>query len=366
MRSAPRATRREGRRHRHSMQPSLNETNATLLFQHYYQRQVRYRGAVSPPWQTFAGLSSPKVRLADGTFLTADQIGEAFELMLSPLSGQPKTINEGSVWHGVDSLIDPIDAAIFSALLWETQPDLIIEIGTECGGSAVFFASILRMFARNGTVLTYDNMPTWRRCSKENFQRRQWKGYKSPLWVAYQKEGSLVARTADVNSPIELQRIASYARRAQRVLIIDDGDHTTTPILVHFHLLAQFVTPGSYYIIADTRLERTCIAAGRLGYHTPYCGEIKGKIGGPARAVRLLENESIRFQSDFYVDRTAERYVLTQHPGGFLRRRCAGGKNCTFAKIEQPWPRQPSPMVMTHGPRNATAEKLARKAAVGR
>ena len=30
-------------------------------------------------------------------------------------------------------------------------------------------------------------------------------------------EGSLVARTADVNSPIELQRIASYARRAQRV-----------------------------------------------------------------------------------------------------------------------------------------------------
>ena len=77
---------------------------------------------MSPPWQTFAGLSSPKVRLADGTFLTADQIGEAFELMLSPLSGQPKTINEGSVWHGVDSLIDPIDAAIFPLYYGRRSP----------------------------------------------------------------------------------------------------------------------------------------------------------------------------------------------------------------------------------------------------
>lgn len=198
-----------------------------------------------------------------------------------------------------------------------------VEIGTECGGSALFFATLMRQYTTRGHVLTYDVEPTWRRCSKAANGRRTWKGYKSLAWSQHVKDGALVPRIADVTRKSELELIASYARRASVVWIFDDGDHTTTPLLVHFHLLARYVTPGGYYLIADTRLERTCAAAFRLRYYLPYCTGIRGREGGPARAVAFLQNQSTYFQQHFAVDRSPERWVFTQHPGGWLRRKCS-------------------------------------------
>jgi cephalosporin hydroxylase len=344
--------------------PLLSEENATRLAEFYTAEHARFSGSRAPLWQSWDAAMRGQVRLSNGTTITVAQAAEAFELMMAPLGGQPQTIGEGSVWNGVDTLIGPVDAAMFSTLLWEHQPDLLIEIGTECGGSAIFFASLMRQYSTSAVVITYDVMPTWRRCSKEFVTRRTWKGYKSPLWQAYTREGSLVARVADVSAPAELALIASYVRAAKRVWVIDDGDHTTTPLLVHFHLLAKHVSRGGYYIVADTRLERTCLAGWRLGYRTPYCRDILVTTGGPARAVRYLQSDSEVYRElGFEVDRSAERWGLTQHPGGFLRRRCARGAsgrerhtNCQsgYAGVAQPWP-----LIMTA---NLTADRSGRKA----
>ena len=308
------------------------ETNASVLAMYYEDRQLKYRGVEPPPWQSWpdgSAADSPihsPLKLDNGTELTVDQAGLAYELMISHFD-ERKTAGEGSVWFGVDTLIDPIDAAVFSTLLWEQQPDLIIEIGTECGGSSTFFASTMRMYSDTGRVVTYDVTPTWARCSRDVYQRRRsggweptrrtWKGYQSKLWSRHVTDGVLVPRVADVTSPQELAFLANISSRAETVWIVDDGDHTTTPLLVHFHLLARHVTPGAYYIIADTRLDRMC----KRGTSS-YCRGIVGHTGGPARAVRYLQGESAAFQQAFYVDRSAERWAFTQHPGGFLRKRC--------------------------------------------
>jgi cephalosporin hydroxylase len=248
---------------------------------------------------------------------------QAYELMLSPLSGQPKAAaGEGSIWDGVDTLISPVDAAAFSALMWEHQPDLIIEIGTECGGSALFYLAVMRGYTRTGKVVTYDVNPTWRRCDKMFGARRRWKGYKSLRWADAVKAGAIVPRVNEVSRPAELALVADHVRKARVVWVIDDGDHTTTPLLVHFHLLSRHVTPGGYYVIADTRLERTCKAARSIKYIVQYCQDLRGRQGGPARAVALLQNESALFRGLFDADRSAERWVFTNHPGGWLRRRC--------------------------------------------
>ena len=342
----------------------------------------------------------------------------------------------------VDSLMAPVDAAMFSMMLWEHQPELIIEIGTECarlrrplsptpshlpptylplpshsahmdarsrvpvapsamhagiyeydtrapahrralshttptrvtsalnlpcaclavrcGGSAVFFASIVRAYnPLRGRVLTYDVRPTFHRCSAVHPSgRKTWKGYRSPLWKELSRQGTLEARVADVTSPPELARIAKYAADARSVWIFDDGDHFATPLLVHFHLLSRHVSPGGYYLIADTRLERTCRSAWMaLRVRTEYCLKILTMEGGPARALHYLRNHhpslvgtaraparhadgdadshdlvpagpgghgaatpaQVRLP-EFAVDRKPERWVLTQHPGGWLRR----------------------------------------------
>lgn len=302
------------------------EKNASLLFAYYHARQQRFRGATAPRFQGTKLVRDylDVLRLSDGSQMHVDTLSEGFELMISQLGGQPKAPGgEGSVWNGVDTLINPVDAAALSALMWQYRPDLIVEIGTECGGSAVFFSNIMRQYTDTGHVLTWDVQPTYRRCSQIGVGgRRTWKGYKSLIWAQHVRDGFLVPRTADVTAPSELALIASYAARAKVVWIIDDGDHLTTPLLVHFHLLAHHVTPGGYYLIADTRLERTCKAAFKIRYYLPYCAHIRGKEGGPARAVTFLQNESALFRDLFEVDRTPERWVFTQHPGGWLRRKC--------------------------------------------
>ena len=102
------------------------ETNSTVLNQYYRERQQKFRGTMSARWKGNDGVS-PDLLLTDGTKLTVDQVAEGYELIISQLGGQPKAPGgEGSVWNGVDTLIDPVDAAGLSALQWLHQPDLIV------------------------------------------------------------------------------------------------------------------------------------------------------------------------------------------------------------------------------------------------
>ena len=155
------------------------------------------------------------------------------------------------------------------------------------------------------------------------------KAYKSALWKQYLAEGILEARIADVGAPTEQARVRDYAKAARRVWVIDDGDHFATSLLVHFHLLARHVTPGGYYVVADTRLERTCRTAWlAVRARTPYCLKLLTREGGPARAVHYLRAHHPLFRCGaFKVDRSAEMWALTQHPGGWLRR---SGVNCSY------------------------------------
>ena len=300
-------------------------TNASLLTAYYLARHQRFRGVGSPRWGGGArsalvwpnGTKNPPTRL--------DDVAEAFELFTSPVSGQPSASGgEASEWHHVDTLISPPDAAVYSSMLWEHQPELIIEIGTECGGSAIFFASIMRMYnPSRAKVLTYDVRRTYHRCSAIHASgRKMWKGYRSALWKQYIEEGLLEARIADVSTAAEQAYVARRVAAARTVWVFDDGDHFATPLLVHFHLLARHVSPGGYYLIADTRLERTCRSAWfAMRSRTEYCLKILSLEGGPGRAVHYLQRQSPMLVAGvFAVDRTPERYVLTQHPGGWLRR----------------------------------------------
>ena len=142
---------------------TIAETNATKLALFYKPQHQQYRGVGSPQW----GNANDPAITANGTKeLPVDLIGEAFELLTSPVGGQRVALGgEGTIWHGVDTLISAPDAAAFSTLMWQQKPSLIIEVGTECGGSAIFFAMIMRQYAPgHARVLTYDVMPTYWRC----------------------------------------------------------------------------------------------------------------------------------------------------------------------------------------------------------
>ena len=298
------------------------------LHEYYHDRQLRYMGVIAPPYTarfTLSRRTPPHlVRLEDNVTITVDQAAFAMEMMLSPTSLQPKATDghgERTRWFGAEVLQNPVDSSTLAMHLATHQPDLLLEVGTNCGGSALFFLSLMKQYNKRAKLITWDVVETYKRACGNTEPR--FKGYNQPAFKRFVKEGSLITRVADVAEPAELALAREHARQATTVMVIDDGDHTTTPLLVHFHHLSRLVTNGSYYLIQDTRLDRNCRAQKRV-IRTGvwgYCHGIMGRKGGPARAVHVLQNESDLFRRlGFRVDRSPERYVFTQHPGGWLRR----------------------------------------------
>ena len=59
-------------------------------------------------------------------------------------------------WLGIPLIQMPADLIMFQEIVWETQPDLIIETGVARGGSLVFWASIQKICGIDGLVLGID------------------------------------------------------------------------------------------------------------------------------------------------------------------------------------------------------------------
>ena len=142
-------------------------------------------------WFSFGKPAQPDIHILEGgkhTTLSVDMLALATELMLSPVSKQNSAPGgEGSPWFGVHTLQNRADSVQIADLIWKVRPHLIIEIGTECGGSALFMGQLLRMIGR-GKMLTYDFNPVrLRQCQTP-------RGFDSPLWTALIKDGILESR----------------------------------------------------------------------------------------------------------------------------------------------------------------------------
>jgi cephalosporin hydroxylase len=72
------------------------------------------------------------------------------------LSGGSDTINLS--WFGHQVLKCPLDVWLYQELLVRTRPDIVVETGTWCGGSALYMAMILEQIG-HGRVITIDIDP---------------------------------------------------------------------------------------------------------------------------------------------------------------------------------------------------------------
>ena len=60
-------------------------------------------------------------------------------------------------WNGWQIVKHPNDLIMYQELVWQTQPELIVETGTYTGGSALFFANMLDVMGPpDSLVVTID------------------------------------------------------------------------------------------------------------------------------------------------------------------------------------------------------------------
>jgi cephalosporin hydroxylase len=183
-------------------------------------------------------------------------------------------------WLGHRVLKCPLDLWSYQEIVYEVQPELIIETGTYQGGSALFLASICDFLGR-GQVLTID---VDRRDDRPRHAR-----------ITY--------LTGSSTSNAILRRVRQRAKGASRVLVILDSGHAKKHVLAELHAYAPLVTPGSYVIVEDTNLNGRPVEID----HGP----------GPAEAVA----EFLEGNDAFVRDESREKFMLTFNPGGYLKKR---------------------------------------------
>lgn len=185
---------------------------------------------------------------------------------------------------------NPCDLFMVQQILYEVQPDFVIECGTAYGGSALYWASLLdAMGLEDSRVLTIDIADRCQDAREHPF----WKRYVEFVHSS-STEPATVARIQE--------RVAG-----RKVVVMLDSWHADHHVLAELEAYAPLVNPGSYVIVEDTHMDLVGVVP-------------EGAEAGPGRAVEVFLEERGGAEL-FEVDETREQMVLTFNPGGFLRRR---------------------------------------------
>ena len=187
---------------------------------------------------------------------------------------------------GVTWLGRPIWQNVFD--LWTTQeiiaqlrPALIIECGTNRGGSALFYAHLFDLMG-HGRVITVD------------VEKMHELSHPRVTW--------LIGSSVDPSIVAEMHKAAIAA--GGPVFVILDSDHRAAHVAAELEAYAPMVTPGSYLLVQDGVIDT--LPAFRHGRP------------GPLPAIRAF----LERHPEFEVQRAlSERFIITHHPMGWLRRR---------------------------------------------
>jgi cephalosporin hydroxylase len=174
-----------------------------------------------------------------------------------------KDIDKGHhqvTYKGISTLKCPFDYVLYQMLISELKPDLIIEIGTNKGGSALYLADLLELNGK-GELHAID-IP-------ENNE--------DPLLHSHPRIKLFKEGFTGYDTSI----LSSYPA----ILIIEDGSHLYEDVLATLHKFSSFVSKNSYFIIED-------------GIVTEL-GRAKEFNGGPQKAIA----EFLKTNKNFIVDR---------------------------------------------------------------
>jgi cephalosporin hydroxylase len=187
---------------------------------------------------------------------------------------------------GVDCLKWVGDMWNYQEILFQLKPSLVIEFGSYHGGSALFFANVMRQIGEPFKVLSVDidHGPL------DSAARRD-------SDILFLESGSTVAAVAE--------RIQSLRSELPgKIFAILDSDHSKGHVLAEMKLLRPLLSTGDYLIVEDSTLNGHPV--------------LPGWGPGPYEAIEAYENE---FPNDYKHDFEREnKFGWTFAPNGFLIR----------------------------------------------
>jgi cephalosporin hydroxylase len=148
-------------------------------------------------------------------------------------------------WMGRPIIQYPQDIMAMQEIIWEVQPDLIIETGIAHGGSLIFLAAMLELNAvcgghANGHVLGID-------IDIRQHNKREIEAHPMFRRITMIQGSSISADTID--------KVRNIAKNYKRILICLDSNHTHDHVMAELDAYADMTAVGSYCVVFDTLVE---------------------------------------------------------------------------------------------------------------
>lgn len=185
-------------------------------------------------------------------------------------------------YHGLNMQKIPSDLFIYSEIIFEVKPDVIIEIGAAGGGTALWFCHQLDNIGK-GKLISLD-------INHGGF---------------HAEHERITKVTGDSTSEETAEKVRKLIKKTDKVLVIHDGSHKKCDIKKDFLNYGHLVTKGSFFIVEDGSMDIFGWKDHRTNGHD--CGLI-------AALEIAAENDN------FVIDNEKERYIVTNNPCGYLRK----------------------------------------------
>ena len=202
-------------------------------------------------------------------------------------------------WMGRTIIQYPQDIVAMQELIWQVQPDLIIETGIAHGGSLIVSASMLELNAacggpKDAIVLGVD------------IDIRE---HNHEAILAHPMSKRITMIQGSSVAPEIVAQVRARAAGRQRVLICLDSNHTHEHVLAELKAYAPLTSVNSYCIVFDTVIEDM---PAELFPDRPW-----GPGNNPKTAVWAYLKEHPEFQIDRQID---HKLMISVAPDGYLKR----------------------------------------------
>jgi cephalosporin hydroxylase len=193
-----------------------------------------------------------------------------------------KTGNFGSItWLGHPIWQNVLDLWTIQETIAQVRPRLLIECGTNRGGSSLFFAHLFDLLG-DGAVVTVDVA----RLHHLSHPR-----------ITYLIGSSTSGEILD-------QVRSKAAACTGPVMVILDSDHSRGHVRRELECYAPLVTPGSYCLVQDGVIDTLSV--------------FRADRPGPLPAIEEFLRSTDAFELDL---ERSDRFLITHHPKGWLRRK---------------------------------------------
>ena len=188
-------------------------------------------------------------------------------------------------WMGWKVVKYPTDLIIYQQLIWKHKPEVIVECGTERGGSANFFASLFDLMQSDGKVISID-IKNQKRIDKDKLP-------KNPR-ITY-----LAGSSTDPEIFAQVKELVGN----KKCMVILDSDHKKAHVMREMALYGPIVSKKQYMVVEDTALHGHPV-------------RMKDPPGPWEAVAAYMANND-----DFERSPIGEKYFISQSAGGWLKKK---------------------------------------------